>query len=245
MNDRKPSLITRARQWYLDKFVPYITIQQSNEHFFISRQLWKKIINDIPQGNRNNIKVWFKKYYVERLGRYEYLMIINPDFIAEFDESLINEINEAVEADKKFNESIADKPRSYQIIENIKRTNNRGENIKIPFCATIQFNMYNHIGFQGVQPSPAEIVYEYDIERIISKKFKVQTELTDRIPLRVIPVNYRPEIYGTRHAYVITPDVLHKPIHTYAKSFEQRRQEIAAERRAFQRARGRAFINKK
>lgn len=237
-NHYKPSLITRLKQWYYDKFVPYITIQQSNEHFFISRKLWERIIKDIPEGQRNNMKVWFKKYTTEK-GNIEYLMVVNPDFNAEYDDAVMHEIHDAVMEQKAFDEKMKDKPRSVQIVENIKRTNNASKGrTKIPFCASIQYNMYGHIGFQGIQPSPAEIVYEYDLDRKIEKKYNISLELTDRISLMVKPVSYRPEVYGERKAYIITNVILHKPIPTFAKPFAERKCELAARRRALQRARG-------
>lgn len=62
-----------------------------------------------------------------------------------------------------------------------------------PFTATLQFNVFGHIGFQSVQPTPAEIAYEYGIE----------CEFNDRVKIRVLPVMINGE-----KAFVLTDEVI-------------------------------------
>lgn len=64
------------------------------------------------------------------------------------------------------------------------------------FTAPLQFNVFGHIGFQSVQPTPAEIVYEYGIK----------CDIDDRVMLKVIPTTCNGE-----KAFILTRDVIGKP----------------------------------
>ena len=228
-NPHNTSLIGKVRQWYLNHFVTYITIQQSNEHYFLSRRLWMQILKDIPHGQRDNMRVWFKKY-PNGNGGSEYLMIVNPDFGVEFEDTVNSGIKEQYDKDMAFEKELTGKPRSVQIIERVKRTNKGHGRKAVPFTAPVQFNLYGHIGFQGIQPTPAEIVYEYDLERQVKKRYRKELQFTDRISLAVRPVAYRPEAYGGRHAYVITPEIVQPPVPTFAQPFAERKAEMDRQR---------------
>lgn len=46
------------------------------------------------------------------------------------------------------------------------------------FTAPLQYNVYGHIGFQSVQPTPAEIVYEYGIDCGWDERVMIRLEKT-------------------------------------------------------------------
>lgn len=215
------NIVGNVRQWYLNHFVPYITIQQSNEHFFVSRQLWEVINNDLTKEEKAEIRIFFK--YVSDEGYY--LMIINPDMRAEYEEGVITEEAFARQEEiKKRKDKIKNKPRSYQIIEEVKRVNEamKEGNLKkepsFPMTFPLQLNPYGRIGFQGTQPTPAMIVYKYKLEQSVKKKYRRELQFTDRVSLRVVPVIYRPEVYGHRHAFILTPEIVQKPMPTFSES---------------------------
>lgn len=242
-NKYKPTLIGRIRQWYLNKFVYYVTIQQNNEHFFLSPRLWRQVMNDIPQGQRNSLCVWFKKYPRED-GRMEYLMIFNPDFDAELSDDVMAGIREDVKEEQDFEKSLADKPRSVQIIERMKRLNSRDNRRQIPWTAPVQYNVFGHIGFQGVQPSPAEIVYEYGLEQQSKRRFRHEMQLTDRVSIGLKPIVYKPEVYGGRKAYILTDRIVARPTPTFATPFAEQKEEYIRQRSQQRRALGRMMRKK-
>lgn len=45
-----------------------------------------------------------------------------------------------------------------------------------PFTAQLQFNVFGHIGFQSAQPTPAEIIYEYNIDCEFDDKVLLEVE---------------------------------------------------------------------
>lgn len=153
--------ISKVKEWcvqfWLDHFVTYMTICQSNEHVYVGRKLWKAIMKAVPSEQHNDIQIWFKKYPCVNNGvsRYEYVMFANNDLSG------------------------------YQTPNGEK-----------PLTVPLQFNVFGHIGFQCVQPTPAEIVYQYNIK----------AGFHDRIMLRVKAITINGE-----HAFIITDKVIGKP----------------------------------
>lgn len=152
------SVRDKVIQFWLENFVMYLAICQSNEHVYVGKRLWKAIMEAVPEEQWSDIQIWVKKYpCVEKDGtlRYEYMMFANPDL-----------------------------------------SDYRTPSGQKPLTVPLQFNVFGHIGFQCVQPTPAEIVYEYNIK----------ADFHDRIMLKVDKVCVNGD-YG----FVITNKVIGKP----------------------------------
>lgn len=65
-----------------------------------------------------------------------------------------------------------------------------------PFTAPLQFNVFGHIGFQAVQPTPAEIVYQYNLK----------CDFDDRVMIRV-----KPFMCNGEKAFILTRHIIGKP----------------------------------
>ena len=243
-NTYKPSLWRRVRQWYNNNFVPYLSIQQNNEHFFVSRVLFESIINDLPLEERRFIRIFFKKYWLEKEGRYEYIMIVNPVLKEELEESVWKKIEDKEREREEFEARIKDLPNSKKMIETMKYKNALLKDGVVGLTLTdLQLNIYGHIGFQCTQPSPAEIVYQYRLEEETMRKYKTNLDFYDRVSIKVKPIAYRPEIYGKRHAYVLTDCIIDRPLRVAFQTMEQRKQAMEQRRHAMRRARGVQYRN--
>lgn len=244
-NPYKTSIWRRIRQWYNNNFVPYLAIQQGNEHFFVSRVLFGIIMDDLPRDQRRSVKLIFKKYWLEKECRYEYLMIVNPVLKEELEPETYAQIEAAVKEQEEFEESIKDLPRSKRNIAIMKRKDAERKNPNKAgiYMTELQYNLFGHIGFQGVQPTPSEIVYQYDLETKVMRKYGDPLDFNDRVDIRVKPIVYRPEVYGGRHAFVLTDNIIDRPLHVFTKTREQRRAELQNRKHAQARARGIQYRN--